>query len=96
MDKPGESCILRAALGARSQIGRRRVSQIESTNQGKDDDPTSWTTIRIHIKAAIHHIRVALKAEEPVATVAAAEEDAAAIAEVAKATVISGKVPRRS
>ena len=69
---------------------------ISTTNQGKDDERTSWTIIRTHIKAAIH-LRGRTTAAEAVIAGAAVVVEGEAIAAVAAGTmVISGKVLRHS
>jgi hypothetical protein len=102
MDKPEESCILPLALGAESRSsGRRRV--FTNINQsGKDDDRTSWTTIRTHISQEIRiKIRAAaMKAgAEEAAVIAGVAADAAATGEAAaekEGTATTGRVHPRS
>jgi hypothetical protein len=91
MDNSGGNCILNPALGAETvAIGAFHNYRIK--NKGKDDERISWTTIRIHITAAIH-IRT-IMTEAVTAGAAEVEVGAEATGEKAAATDTSAKAPR--
>jgi len=82
-------------VGGQESVTAGAFHQTSTTNQGKDDERTSWTTIRTHIKAAIH-LRDRTAAEAAVTGGAAAEEEGAIAGAEEATTAISGKVPHRS